>query len=542
MSERRKALIPRGSHPGARAIPFALAALACILPAGAAAQVPQGSLTLQLEAVADGLAAPVDITGAGDGTGRLFIADQTGLVRVIENGVLLSTPFLDISGQLPALGTFFDERGLLGIAFHPDYATNGRFFVRYSAPRAGLPTEPCNDPDGFIVGCHSEVLSEFHVSATDPNVADPDSEIILFTADKPQFNHNGGDLAFGPDGFLYFALGDGGGAHDGLADVPPSHGPIGNAQNLDAALGKMHRIDVDGGVPYAIPPGNPFVGLPGLDEIWAYGLRNPYRFSFDSLTGTLWLGDVGQNIFEEVDIIVGGGNYGWVIREGAHCFDPFDPTVPPATCTTAGLIDPVAEYDHGDGLSVIGGTVYRGSGFAALSGLYLFADFSRDFGPTGRIFYLDPAGTPGDIFEARIGLANAPLGMYLKGTGEDDAGEIYLLASDDLAPGGTSGIVFRVVEPREFIRGDTNDDGVVDIGDAIHALEHLFAFGPLGCRDAGDANDDGQFDVADPVTVISFLFSAGAPIPAPYPGCGLDPTADLAPGGDLGCSAASSCP
>jgi len=545
MSDRSSMHALRGPVEGARPSWLALAAIAAAALAPVAevgAQVPQGTLVLELETVAEGLASPVDLVGAGDGTGRLFIADQIGLVRVIENGVLLATPFLDIRDRLPSLGTFFDERGLLGIAFHPDYATNGRFFVRYSAPRAGSPTEPCNDPTGFVVGCHSEVLAEFHVSATDPDVADPDSEIILFSVDEPQFNHNGGDLAFGPDGLLYFALGDGGGAHDGLADTPPSHGPIGNAQDLGTPLGKMLRIDVDGGAPYAIPAGNPFVGLPGLDEIWAYGLRNPYRFSFDSLTGILYLGDVGQGLFEEVDIIVSGGNYGWVIREGAHCFDPFAPTVPPATCATAGLIDPIAEYDHGDGLSVIGGSVYRGSQFPALSGLYLFADFSRDFGPTGRIFTLDPAGAPVAISEAMIGLANAPLGMFIKGLGEDDAGEIHLLASLDLAPGGTSGRVFRVVEPREFIRGDTNGDGQVDVGDPVHALAHLFSGGPLGCRDAGDSNDDGRLDVADPITVISWLFRSGPAIPAPHPSCGLDPTVDLDPGGNLGCTSPPACP
>ncbi len=216
--------------------------------------IPEGTLTIALETVATGLSSPVGLVGAGDGTNRLFVVDQTGLIQIVENGVLLAEPFLDVSAELPVLGTFFDERGLLGLAFHPNFATNGRFFIRHSVPRDGDPLEQYNDPDGFIVGCHSEVLAEDSVSATNPNLADPTSGTVLFTVDEPQFNHNAGDLAFGPDGFLYFGLGDGGGANDGLADVPVSHGPIGNGQNIETALGSILRIDVDGGIPYAIPP------------------------------------------------------------------------------------------------------------------------------------------------------------------------------------------------------------------------------------------------------------------------------------------------
>ncbi|MCH7814039.1 MAG: PQQ-dependent sugar dehydrogenase, partial [Planctomycetes bacterium] len=338
-------------------------ALGLIAVTQAAGQIPKGAITIELEPVAAGLTAPLGVRHAGDGSGRLFIFEQSGQIQIVENGVLLPTPFLDISAKLPALNAFFDERGLLGLAFHPDYATNGRFFVRYSAPRAGEPDEPCNDPGGFIVGCHEAVLAEYHVSA-DPNIADPNSEIILFTVDEPQFNHDGGDLAFGPDGFLYFALGDGGGAHDGLADSPPSHGPFGNGQNINTALGAMLRIDVDSGSPYGIPPDNPFVNTNGLDEIYAYGMRNPFRFSFDDGPGgdgSLFLADVGQNLFEEVNIVVNGGNYGWVIREGLHCFDPFNPVNPPAVCPSVGamgepLLDPIVEYSHpGSGFIPEGG-------------------------------------------------------------------------------------------------------------------------------------------------------------------------------------------
>ncbi|MCH8969500.1 MAG: PQQ-dependent sugar dehydrogenase, partial [Planctomycetes bacterium] len=281
-------------------------------PATTFGGIPQGDIVIKLEPVASGLVGPVAVTHAGDGSGRLFIVEQSGQIRIVEDGVLLPTPFLDIVDKLPELNPFFDERGLLGLAFHPNYASNGRFFIRYSSPREGEPDEPCF---GTSRGCHIENLAEYSVSEDDANQADPDSEILLFSIDEPQFNHDSGEVAFGPDGFLYFTLGDGGGAHDGLADDPPSHGPIGNGQNIETALGAILRIDVDSPpqdpLPYAIPPDNPFVGRPGVDEIYAYGMRNPYKFSFDDGLGgdgSLYVADVGQNLFEEVNIVVNGGN------------------------------------------------------------------------------------------------------------------------------------------------------------------------------------------------------------------------------------------
>ncbi len=245
----------------------------------AAGQVIQGDLSMDLELVASGLAAPTTLTHANDGSGRLFVCDQPGQVRIIDAGVLLPAPFLDLKalGEIVNVNPGYDERGLLGIAFHPDYASNGRFFVRYSKPRTGVSGEPCF---GTSRGCHEELLAEYHVSAGNPNLADTQGTII-FRVDEPQFNHNGGAVYFGPDGYLYFTLGDGGGAHDGLADAPPSHGATGNGQNIEVPLGKVLRIDVDSGAPYGIPADNPFVGGPGLDEVYAYGFRNPYTFSFD---------------------------------------------------------------------------------------------------------------------------------------------------------------------------------------------------------------------------------------------------------------------
>jgi glucose/arabinose dehydrogenase len=458
----------------------------------ASAHAPQ---IIELEPLVSGLTAPLGVTHAGDGSGRLFITEQTGQIRIVQNGDLLATPFLDISNKLPALNPFFDERGLLGLAFHPDYERNGRFFVRYSTPRDGNPGEPCF---GTSRGCHTEILAEYAASADDANQADPGSEIILFAVDEPQFNHNAGDIAFGPDGFLYFTLGDGGGAHDGLADDPPSHGPIGNAQNIETPLGAILRIDVDrltichnnqtiqvsanavsahlaqhgdtvgacsgqeSTPTYAIPPTNPFARGAGADEIYAYGLRNPYRFSFDDGPGgdgKLYLGDVGQNLFEEVNIVERGGNYGWVIREGFHCFDPFNPRNPPAECSDTGphgepLLDPIVEYSHPGsgfepeiGVTVIGGFVYRGHQSPSLSGDYIFGDFTEGFfPPAGILLYIeDPAGEAPEIQRFQIGLDDRPYGLYLKGFGEGEDGEIYACGSTVLAPTGTGGVCERII-------------------------------------------------------------------------------------------------
>jgi len=419
------------------------------------------ALSITLDVVAEGLTAPVFLTHAGDGSRRLFIVDQAGQIRIVdESGMLLDEPFLDLSAKIVQLNPGFDERGLLGLAFHPNYANNGRFFVRYSAPREGDPGEVCNNPEEFIVGCHKEVLAEYSVSAGNPNLGDPDSEAILFDVDEPQFNHNSGQVAFGPDGLLYWSLGDGGGANDGLSDVPPSHGPDGHGQNISTALGNVLRIDVDSspgaGLNYAIPSDNPFAGGGGVPEIYAYGFRNPYRFSFDDGPGgdgALYVADVGQDLFEEVNIVENGGNYGWVIREGFNCFDPFNPGSPPEVCSDTGplgepLLDPVLEYDHSIGIAVIGGFVYRGSVYPELVGKYVFGDFSQDFGPTGRLFYADIEGP--NAFELReffLTPNGDPLGQALFGIGEDENGELYVLASDNIGPTGNVGVVYRIIPP-----------------------------------------------------------------------------------------------
>ncbi|RJP33780.1 MAG: hypothetical protein C4547_11810 [Phycisphaerales bacterium] len=423
------------------------AAAALTLAGGASGQIEKGPFKVFLEPVASGLTAPVHATHAGDGSGRLFVVDQAGTIRIIKDGVLLKKAFLDLTDEIVELHPGFDERGLLGMAFHPEYAKNGRFFVRYSKPRTHGPAlDTCI---AGARGCHTAVVAEYSVSE-DPDVANRDGKII-FSVDEPEFNHNAGTIAFGPDGFLYISLGDGGGANDDLHRPNLPHTTIGNGQNIETPLGALLRINVDGTPPYTIPEDNPFVEKAGVDEIYAWGFRNPYRFSFDDGPGgdgRLFLGDVGQNLFEELNIVEKGGNYGWVIREGAHCFDPFNPDVPKNECNTEGLIDPIVEYTQEEGgISIIGGYVYRGERSQTLVGTYVFGDFSASFGaPGGRLYHLiEPEPNKFEIREFTISPNDRPYGRFLKGFGEGEDGEVYALGSLQLAPVGNTGVVERLV-------------------------------------------------------------------------------------------------
>lgn len=477
-----------------------------LLAGTALGQISPGDIRIDLLPVASGLVSPILGVHAGDGSGRLFLVDQAGKIQILQNGVVLPTPFLDLSSEIVAVNPGYDERGLLGLAFHPNYAQNGRFFVRYSKARTGAVGEPCF---GTARGCHEEILAEYHVSAN-PNVANP-TGTILFRVDKPEFNHNGGDVVFGPDGLLYFTLGDGGGANDGLNQTPPAHGPIGNGQNIDVPLGKVLRINVDGAPPYTIPATNPFVGGPGLDEIYAYGLRNPYRFSFDSRpggTGQMYLTDVGQDLTEELNIGQAGANYGWVIMEGPHCFDPFHPTVPPPTCNNAGMTNPVASYPHTDGIAIVGGYVYRGNSFPALVGKYVFGDFSLTFtSPTGRLFYIDTAGPLSAAKEFKLGAENRPLGMFLKGYGQDESGELYVLASTRLGPTGNSSLVMKVVPCYANCDGSTTAP-TLSVNDFQCFLNQFAAQDPRANCDLSTAAP--TLNVNDFICFIN-KFSAGCP-------------------------------
>lgn len=415
---------------------------------------------VDLDQVADNFVSPIAVVAVPDNSGRLVVIDQIGTLWVIDaDGNKLPTPFIDLTSRMTTLNPNFDERGLLGLAFHPDYASNGRFFVYYNAPRrAGGPTPT-------TLWNNLARFSEFRVSPGDPNLADAASERILLEIDDPQSNHNGGTLAFGPDGYLYISIGDGGGANDTapghVADwYLPNAG--GNGQDVEANLwGSILRIDIDNGLPYGIPADNPFVGRPGMDEIYAYGFRNPYRMSFDMSGGNkLYVGDAGQVLYEEVDVVVKGGNYGWNVKEGTHCFNAASPLTPFMSCPSIDdqfgnpLIDPVIEMNNAQNpaggiktLTVIGGNVYRGNSIPGFNGKYIFGSFSKAGGPpTGELFMAQPAG-PGlwPFQEITLKSYADHLGQFVKGFGQDLAGEIYVTTSTMLGPTGNTGKVYKLV-------------------------------------------------------------------------------------------------
>ena len=439
--------------------------LAFVPASPAAAQSMLGEpRDIGVQLVADGLTSPVALASPLDGSGRLFLVDQVGLIRVINaDGTLRPDPFLDLRSQIVPLMSGFDERGLLGLAFHPGYSANGRFFVYYSAPlRAGAPA-------GFD---HTSHISEFTVSA-DPNRADPTSERIVLQVDEPQFNHNGGTVLFGPDGFLYISLGDGGGADDvGLGHVEDWYAANdgGNGQDIQQnLLGGILRIDVDSGSPYGIPPDNPFTATPGCsdgcDETFAYGFRNPYRMSFD-MGGSheLFVGDAGQELWEEVSVVTRGGNYGWNVKEGTHCVSTDNPDESPAECPDevqsgirAGdpLIDPVIEYANhhqpgGLGAVVVGGHVYRGDVLRQLVGRYVFGDWSTEFEEPDGTLFVASRRKQGLWLMQELRVANRPSGRidhYVLGFGQDLSGEVYVLVTENTGPTGNTGKVFKLVRP-----------------------------------------------------------------------------------------------
>ena len=335
------------------------------------AKIAKGDITIELQTILEGLVSPLGMAAPDDGSGRLFVYDQVGLVYVLTNGAKMDIPLLDVRDRLVNLDSNYDERGLLGVATHPNFAQKPLIYAYTSEPN-GPAADFMIPMTGGKTNDHQSVIAEWRIDSANPNRVDPNSRREILRIDKPQSNHNGGSMRFGPDGFLYFTVGDGGAADD----QGDGHSPGGNGQDKSKILGKVSRIDVDARTSpngqYGIPSDNPFVGQAGVvQEIYAYGLRNPYSFSFDRQTGELFLGDVGQNQVEEVDKIVKGGNFGWSIKEGAFLFnangtnDGFVTTTPVRT-VPPDLIDPIAQYDHDEGDAIIGGFVYRGSAVSSL--------------------------------------------------------------------------------------------------------------------------------------------------------------------------------
>ncbi|WP_092906431.1 PQQ-dependent sugar dehydrogenase [Halostagnicola kamekurae] len=481
-----------------------------------------------LQTVADGMTAPTDFDAPSDGDERYYIADQPGQIWLVEGGERQSEPFLDISDRLVELGTFageyadpnqaYDERGLLGIEFHPSFAENGRFFVHYSAP----PND--ETPEGWS---HVEVVSEFRADPPDSSQADPDSERVLMEFQKPQYNHDAGPMAFGPDGYLYVPMGDGGGANDdmeGHVEDWYDENAGGNGQDVsENLLGGVHRIDVDWVCedrPYAIPEDNPLVDVEdALPEYYAWGLRNPFGISFDS-EGRLFVSDAGQNLYEEANIVEAGGNYGWNVKEGTHCFSTESPSDPPEDCPDTApdeppyngqeLQDPIVEYPHvyqgqSVGITIIGGHVYESDLIPDLDGQYVFGDWTSDPAreePAGRILAAaepgsetaagdeattdtangasdnatneEPNNTTSDetadgtedggeqtnevvprdelweMTELQIaGTEGGSFPYFVRQFGQDDEGNVFVLANREGVPEGDTGVVMEFVPPEE---------------------------------------------------------------------------------------------
>jgi glucose/arabinose dehydrogenase len=418
----------------------------------------------ELRLLADALTAPIDLVEPDDGTGRLFVLEQQGLVRVIDGrGDIAPEPLLDLRDRLVPLDEGFEERGLLGFALHPDFARTGRVYVSYTAPlRDGAPA-------GWN---YTRRIAELTVDADDPGSIDPGSERALLEVDWPSRKHNGGALAFGPDGHLYIGLGDGGGAHGvgeevlwSAFDVPASQLHWDRlAQDTTSLFGSILRIDVDRGFPaYGIPPSNPFVGKPGRDEIYAWGFRNPYRVAFDaSGSGDFVVTATAETLWESLYLVQVPGNYGWPIYEGTRCIDRLQPRAEPGgSCPSADdqghpLRMPVVEYANmqvmhpetavdatGVGTAVVAGRIYRGRALPELYGKLVFADWSADFRePSGQLFVASPAPVHGALwpFEKLLEVEGRIVSLA-----EDADAEIYVLTNDELGPFGATGKVFKLV-------------------------------------------------------------------------------------------------
>lgn len=435
--------------------------------------IQKGTNRLRLKQVADGLTAPNWAVAAPGDSQHLYVGDQDGKLWRINLSDNTKAVFLDISDRLVTLGAFgsgtFDERGFLGFAFHPQYAENGLIYTYSSEPVTDV-SDFSTIPEGSTAN-HRSVIREWRLEFdnTTQNQATVVAERVLMTVDQPQFNHNAGALNFGPDGMLYVALGDGGGADDRdgqefTGSPMIGHGTDGNAQNTANPLGSLLRIDPMGNNAsngqYGIPADNPFAGSETvLNEIYAYGFRNPFRFSFDTVTGLLVLADVGQNDIEEVNLIQAGGNYGWSTKEGSFRFDPNgnDPGFVTSEPVSGNLIDPVVQYDHDEGTAIIGGFIYRGESISALRQSYVFGDVARTGNGDGRIFYTRGA----EILELDLTLRDTP-GFWVLGFGQDATGELYVLGNATGIPFETTGAIYKLV-PNAGFNGGILDIPAVDV-------------------------------------------------------------------------------
>jgi glucose/arabinose dehydrogenase len=420
-------------------------AAGCAMVIGVSAATAQ--VQVKLEPFVTGVNAPLMMVQP-PGDDRLFVVEQWGRIRIVNNGELRAEPFLDIRNKIVKQHHDFDERGLLGLAFHPDFANNGKFYVAYSAHLNFQ-----QDLGVMFWWDHTNVVAEYTVSSENPNAANPNSERIIHSLNWPQFNHNGHWIGFGKDGMLYISTGDGGYANDwGIGHNVTE----GNGQDLRSLHGKILRIDVNGSEGdknYAIPADNPFVGNnDALPEIWAYGLRNPWRCSFDMGGESLICGDVQQNSYEEVSVIEKGGNHGWRKKEATHCFDYQKPDEHPASCDTAGMVDPIIEYknctaqpDGCKGISVTGGYVYRGSA-SDWDGKYIFGDWSKSFAEKDGQIFIATKGADGNwtMEDAAVTDMEGKL-PYILAFAQDAAGEVYALTSVTTGPNGGMDTIYKVV-------------------------------------------------------------------------------------------------
>jgi glucose/arabinose dehydrogenase len=380
------------------------------------------TVTVTSELIAQGIQAPTAMVFPGANTA--WVTEQTGKIRLIRDGKLTGVVVLDVKNKMIRVNTGYEERGLLNVVLHPKFSTNGKFYLFYSRPSTTI------NPDSKSGRKfdHTDVVTEYKM-LPNSDLADTASAREILAQNKPDGNHNGSGLVFGDDGYLYVTFGDGGGQRD-------EHGTIGNGQDMNTWLGKVLRINVDGDAPYTVPKDNPYVGKDGVKpEIWSAGFRNPYRITMDKTSKQLFVGEVGQDLYEEVDILEKGANYGWRVVEGNHCHNPG------TGCSFTGYTPPISEYHHSEGVSVIGGCVYNGQQLQSLKGKYVFADW------TGPVWYLQKTGN--DWKRGTLIIKNFPRGAKITGWGEDQSGEMYILLNAEAGPGpygATTGSVYKIIK------------------------------------------------------------------------------------------------